>query len=79
MKTKFEEEGEEDMDDEIDLEEILKEMGYGNVDESEEVSEDEEVEEDENELEEAKAELEEAMSYNQIIKIYNQRSKFIKR
>jgi len=46
---------EEDMDDEIDLEEILREMGYG--DDEEEVNEEEEVEDNTAELE---AELEEA-------------------
>ena len=52
---------EEELDEEINLDEILKEMGYGEDDESEEeVSE--EVEEDDKELEEAKAELDEAMS-----------------
>jgi len=46
---------EEDMDDEIDLDEILREMGYG--DDEEEVNEEEEVEDNTAELE---AELEEA-------------------
>ena len=47
---------EEDMDDEIDLEEILREMGYG--DDEEEVNEEEEVEDNTAELE---AELAEAL------------------
>ena len=50
---------EEDLDEEIDLNEILREMGYGEDEDSEEASE--EGEED-NEIEEVKAELEEAMS-----------------
>jgi len=59
------EESEEDLDEEIDLNEILREMGYGE-EEEDEVSEGEDKEEDaveeSAELEEAKAELEEAMS-----------------
>jgi dGTP triphosphohydrolase len=51
----------DDMDDEIDLDEILKEMGYGDKEVSEEVSEEEEVVEETNELEEVKSELTEAM------------------
>jgi len=53
-------EGEESEDEEIDLDEILREMGYGD-DESEEEEVEEAVEES-NELEEAKAELAEAIS-----------------
>ena len=54
------EEGEEeDLDEEIDLNEILREMGYGE-EEEDEVSEGED--EEGNELDEVKAELEEAMS-----------------
>ena len=49
-------EGEDSDDEEIDLDEILREMGYG--EEEEEVNE----EEENNELEEAKSQLEEAMS-----------------
>ena len=55
----YEEESEEEMhdDEEIDLDEILREMGYGD-DEEEEVNEEEESDE----LDVAKAELEEAIS-----------------
>lgn len=49
-------EGEDSDDEEIDLDEILREMGYG--EEEEEVNE----EEENNELEEAKSQLKEAMS-----------------
>ena len=52
-----EESEEDDMDEDIDLDEILKEMGYGDV--SEEESEEEEVEES-NQVEELTKELEEA-------------------
>jgi len=55
-----EEDFEEDLDEEINLDEILKEMGYGDKEVSEEVSEEEVVEET-NELEEVKGELTEAM------------------
>jgi hypothetical protein len=47
------------MDEDIDLDEILREMGYGEDEESDEVEESKEVEES-NELEEANKELEEA-------------------
>jgi len=59
-----EEENSDDMDEEIDLEEILREMGYGSDEVSEIDDKDdkkEEVEEN-NELEETKAELNEAIS-----------------
>ena len=53
------EDSEEDLDEEIDLNEILREMGYG---EEEDESEEEEAVEENNELAETQAELEEAMS-----------------
>jgi len=49
---------EEDMDDEIDLEEILREMGYGDDEEVEELQE----EEDEDKTAELEADLEEALN-----------------
>jgi len=53
------------MDEEIDLEEILREMGYGSeeeVSENEDSEEEKEEVEENNELEEVKAELNEAIS-----------------
>jgi len=52
------------LDEEIDLNEILREMGYGEEEEDEvsEGEDEEETVEENNELEETKAELEEAMS-----------------
>jgi len=65
-KEEEESEEEEDLDEEIDLNEILREMGYGEEEEEseEEVSEEvsEEVVEETSEIDEVKAELEEAIS-----------------
>ena len=61
-KEEEESEEEEDLDEEIDLNEILREMGYGEEEEESEEEVSEEVVEETSEIDEVKAELEEAIS-----------------